>query len=121
MKFLLDENFPKTAVAFLTSSGHQAVDFPRNCGRRLKNPEVFQKAQRLSVVLLTTDRDFFHTIPLLYPEHAGVVVVALRQPNRAGIIMRLEWLLGHIPESAFRNRAFQLRDKTCLAFPPIGE
>lgn len=121
MKFLLDENFPKAAVDSLTSSGHEAIDFRGTAEEGMDDSEVFQKARRLGAILLTTDRDFFHTIPLLYPEHPGIVVVALRQPNRAGIISRLEWLLEHVPESSFQNRAFQLRDKTWLAFPPLGE
>jgi hypothetical protein len=29
MKFLLDENFPKAAIAFLESAGHQVFDFRR--------------------------------------------------------------------------------------------
>jgi predicted nuclease of predicted toxin-antitoxin system len=108
MKFLLDENFPKAATAILTASGHEVSDFRGTAEEGMGDSEVFQKAQGLGAILLTTDRDFFHTIPLL------------RQPNRAGILSRLEWLLGHVPESAFRNRAFQLRDKTWLAFPPVA-
>jgi predicted nuclease of predicted toxin-antitoxin system len=104
----------------LASAGHEVTDFRGSLEEGMDDSLVFQKAQGLGAILLTTDRDFFHTIPLLYPEHAGVVVVALRQPNRAGIISRLEWLLSHVPESAFKNRAFQLRDKTWLAFPPVG-
>lgn len=43
MKFLLDENFPKTAVAFLTSSGHQAVDFRGTGEEGMKDSELRDK------------------------------------------------------------------------------
>jgi len=36
-------------------------------------------------VFLTTDRDFFHTIPHIHDKHAGIIVIALRQPNRSTI------------------------------------
>jgi len=36
MKFLRDENFPKTAVAFLERAGHEAFDFRLSTHRGLK-------------------------------------------------------------------------------------
>ncbi|MCU0797116.1 MAG: DUF5615 family PIN-like protein [Akkermansiaceae bacterium] len=86
----------------------------------MEDSEVFQKAQNLGAVLLTTDRDFYHTIPHLFENHFGVVVIALRQPNRNAILSRLESILGQVHEHQFHNRVFQLRDSTWLAYPPIG-
>jgi hypothetical protein len=68
----------------------------------------------------TTDRDFFHTIPWLFAEHHGVIVIALKQPNRAAILLKLEWILEKLPPQSFRNRVFQLRDTSCIATPPLS-
>jgi len=119
MRFLLDENFPKAAVGLLEESSHQAFDFRGTPDEGIEDPAVFSKAQSLGAILLTTDRDFFHTIPHLFETHAGVVVIALRQPNRHAILSRLEWLLAQVAESAFRDRCFQLRDSTWIATPPL--
>lgn len=120
MKFLLDENFPKAATAILTAKGHEVFDFRGTPDEGMADSEVFLRAQSLEAVLLTTDRDFFHTIPHLHETHCGVVVIALRKPNRAAILSRLEWLLSNTSASAFANRTFQLRDSTWLAFPAVG-
>jgi predicted nuclease of predicted toxin-antitoxin system len=120
MKFLLDENFPKAAVVLLRSSGHEVFDIRGTDDEGMEDDALFRKAQVARAVLLTTDRDFFHTVPHLYDEHCGVVVIALRQPNRAAILSRLEWALSTITESDFPNRVFQFRDKTWLAYPSIG-
>jgi len=48
-------------------------------------------------------------MPLLHPEHAGIVVVALRQPSRAAILARLKWFIENVPEP-LANRVFILRD-----------
>ena len=88
--------------------------------RFLLDETVFRKAKDFGAVLLTTDRDFFHTIPHLHDTHCGVIVIALRQPNRAAILSRLEWALSQIAEADIANRVFQLRDKTWLAYPSIG-
>lgn len=72
-------------------------------------------------ILLTTDRDFVHTIPHLFDGHCGVIVIALRQPNRSSILARLEWILSHVGNHQFNNRVFQLRDSTWLAYPPIAD
>jgi predicted nuclease of predicted toxin-antitoxin system len=78
MKFLLDENFPKAAIALLQGAGHEVFDFRGSGDEGMADSEVFQKAQNLSAVLLTTDRDFFHTIPHLFDSHFGVVVMTAR-------------------------------------------
>jgi hypothetical protein len=63
MKFFLDENFPKAAVGLLEGIGHVVFDL-RGSGREgLPDPDVFAEAQLSAAVFLTTDRDFFHTIP----------------------------------------------------------
>ena len=85
MKFFLDENFPKAAAGMLESLGHVVFDLRGTEREGSPDADVFAEAQRLEAVFLTTDRDFFHTIPHLFPLHAGVIVIALRQPNRAGL------------------------------------
>lgn len=121
MRFLLDENFPKTAGIRLIEMGHEVFDFRGTTDEGIDDLALFRKAQQLKAILLTTDRDFFHTIPHLFESHQGVVVIALRQPSRAAIISRMEWLLSHLKSDHFLNRAFQFRDKTWIAYPPIAE
>lgn len=98
MKFLLDENFPKAACAILKSRGHQVIDI------------------RETEVLLTTDRDFYHTVPYLYPQNHGIVVVALHQPNRENIIKKLSWFLDHFGNMPLDNKVFELRDTTYVTY-----
>ena len=119
MKFFFDENFPKAASALLVRFGHEWHD-PRGTDLEGVDDSVLvEEAQRMGAVLLTTDRDFYHTLRHQHPEHAGVVVIALKQPNRSAILARLEWLLEMFDEEDFSGRAFQLRDKTWIAQPPL--
>lgn len=119
MRFLLDENFPKAAISFLEQDGHEVFDFRGSPEQGMKDVQVFEKAQTLQAVLLTTDRDFFHTIPHLFGEHCGVIVVALRQPNRTAILSRLAWVIARVASSSFPNRVFQIRDTNWLSYPPL--
>ena len=109
MRFLLDENFPCSIAAFLRDCGHEAVPFEEACPRGADDESVFLAAQRLGAVLLTSDRDFYHTVPLQHPVHCGIIVVALRQPSRAAIAERLRWFLANNTEP-LANRAVILRD-----------
>ena len=109
MKFLLDENFPRSAADLIEECGHEAVRFDAVCNSGDDDDTVFASAQRIGATILTSDRDFYHTIPLLHPVHAGIVVVALRQPNRAAINSRLKWFMGNV-EEPLGNRVFILRD-----------
>lgn len=119
MKFVLDENFPRTAVEVLIGLGHEAVDI-RNEGLGGSTDEIlFEYCQSLKAVFVTTDRDFFHTIPHLQPEHYGVLVIALKQPNRESILSKLKWFLEGFSPRDIRGRVFQLRDNAWSVYPAI--
>ncbi len=119
MKFVLDENFPRSAVEVLSNMGHEAVNI-RNEGLRGKSDEeLFLFCQDLKGIFLTTDRDFFHTIPHSYPEHFGVIVIALRQPNRERILTKLDWLLKTVSSEDIESRVFQLRDNAWSVYPSL--
>lgn len=118
MRFFFDENFPKAAALLITARGHECIDIRGTKQEGAADDAIFHLAQEQGAVFLTTDRDFFHTIPLLVRDHHGVVVVALRQPNRQGILKRLEWFLEQFENQDINNRVFELRDSTYLVFPP---
>jgi predicted nuclease of predicted toxin-antitoxin system len=111
MNFFLDENFPLTASKLLAEAGHRCyriLDFEPQGG---DDKTVFERAQTLDAVLLSTDKDFFHTVPFLFACHAGVVVITLRQPNRLSILERLRWFIANMPTD-MSNKVYMLRDKT---------
>ena len=66
MTFLLDENFPVSAAAFLRERGHEVHTVRETCGSGSTDEEVFAEAQARRAVLLTSDRDFYRTVPLLF-------------------------------------------------------
>lgn len=114
MKFFLDENFPRSAKSFLLSRGHEVADVHDESMQGSTDLAIFEVAQGKASVFLTTDRDFFHTVPHLFEKHHGVVVIALRQPNRKNILDRLKWFLDNIDEAQIMSKVYQLRDRTYL-------
>ncbi len=119
MKFFLDENFPKAAAGLLEGMGHEVFDLRGTDREGSQDGDIFAEAQHHGAVFLTTDRDFFHTIPHLHTEHSGVIVIALRQPNRQAILEKLSWVLKRFGQDDFASRTIQLRDRTWIAIPPI--
>ena len=120
MKFVLDENFPFSAASWLTELGHDAVDVRSEGLGGSKDDKLFEFCQNLGAVFLTTDRDFFHTIPHLYPKHHGVLVIALKQPNRVKILSKLNWFLENFASMEIHGRVFQLRDNTWSVYPQLS-
>jgi predicted nuclease of predicted toxin-antitoxin system len=62
MNFLLDENFPVAASGLIVETGgrpYRILDFE---SQGAYDKTVFERAQALDAVLLTTDKDFFHTV-----------------------------------------------------------
>jgi len=116
---MLDENFPKAAAELLEGMGHTVYDARERGLIGASDSEIMEVAIELRAALLTTDRDFFHTLHHAFPEHCGVVVIALRQPKRTAILDRLKWFLNLVADESLSRRAFQLRDTTWLAHPPF--
>ena len=114
MKILLDENFPRSAADVIVAAGHVVIPFADVCEFGADDEEVFDRAQKLGAAILTSDRDFYHTVPLVHPEHCGIVVVALRRPNRQSIQTRLKWFFENF-DCPMENRVFILRDYSCRA------
>jgi len=111
MNFFMDENFPKSAHSILTQQRHSCFDARDHLPQGAEDTAVFQLAQKFHAVFLTTDKDFYHTVPFLHPSHHGVVVVSLLQPNRRSLIQHLECFLNHAP-SRMDNTVYLLRDRT---------
>ena len=81
MNFLLDENFPKSAEKLLTDLGHQVIDIRGTELQGIDDFRLFEVAQENRADLLTTDRDFHHTVPLRYSDHHGVIFPIYKQIN----------------------------------------
>lgn len=75
MIFFLDENFPKTAHDYLSGLGHYVLDIRGTKEEGADDASLFEMAQINKVIFLTTDRDFFHTIPQTIPDHYGIIVI----------------------------------------------
>ena len=112
MIFLLDENFPKTAENYLIEQGHQVFDVRSTENEGSDDYTIFTIAQNKKAVFLTTDRDFFHTIPFSFPEHYGVIIIALKQPNRKSLLAKLKWVIEKSGIYDFSNKIILLRDNT---------
>jgi len=110
VKFLLDENFPRAAAGLLEARGHEVLDFRDEGKKGAPDADVMRLASSLNAVLLTTDKDFFHTVPFLFPEHRGVIVVALSQPDRESILKRLRWALQQVGED-MRTTCYLVTDR----------
>lgn len=119
MRFLLDENFPKSANELLLVRGHEVYDYREVGELGDSDVLVIEKAIELCAVILTTDRDFFHSLARRYPEHYGMIVIALKRPTRSAIASKLIWFLDVLGKQPMKGRAIQLRTKTWGAFPPF--
>jgi predicted nuclease of predicted toxin-antitoxin system len=111
MIFFLDENFPKPAVRVLADRGHSSVDIRGTGQEGASDDSLFRLAQEAGAVLLTTDKDFFHTIPLAFQKHNGCIVIALAQPNRSAILSKLDQALRYVEQHGIANQSLLLTDR----------
>jgi predicted nuclease of predicted toxin-antitoxin system len=110
MNFFLDENFPRPAITQLQSAGHSAIHamdvFPPGTTDDL----LFAHAQKERAVFVTTDKDFFHTVPLAFERHHGAIVITLRRPNREELLRRLADALTELGDRSLDSAAWLVSD-----------
>lgn len=83
MRFLIDEDMPRSTAQSLRLAGHEAKDV-REIGLRGKtDAEVFKTAQDLKAILVTADLGFANTLTFPLGSHCGIVVV--RFPNDVSV------------------------------------
>ena len=110
MKFFLDENFPHPAISQLQSAGHSAVHALEIFPPGTADDELFGHAQQEHAVFITTDKDFFHTVPLAFAQHHGAIVITLRQPNRSELLRRLSDALTSLGARNMDNTVWLVTD-----------
>ena len=110
MRFFLDENIPFVCREYLLSLNYEVFDVRGTANEGISDNHIFQLAQELQSVFVTTDRDFFHTVPHLYNSHYGVIVINLRRPNREEILKKLKWVASNINLSELDSKVILLKD-----------
>ncbi len=78
MNFFLDENFPKSIAPILERQGYTIYDIRGTELEGSDDKSIFKLAQEKHAIFLTTDRDFFYTIPNLFKKHYGVIIITVR-------------------------------------------
>ena len=119
MKILVDENIPRMTVTALTEHGHDVLDF--RCSAREGSPDadLWNTVLQENRLLITTDKGFSaHR----RENHAGVLIVRLRQPNRNRIHNRVLLALSRFQEAQWRGLTVVIRDQAISywRFHPIG-
>ncbi len=98
----------------MASLGHTIYDLRGSVQEGIDDLHAFRLAQEHRAMFFTTDKDFFHTLPRLIPEHHGVVVVALRKPNGQMILDRLMAASSRFLQQDLSGQAVLITDTTVL-------
>jgi len=91
VKFFIDENIPKICSELLKNKGFEVIDIRGTKDEGISDKDIFNLSQINKSIFVTTDKDFFHTIPHKHKEHFGIIIFYLKQPNRFHINEKLNW------------------------------
>ena len=110
LKFLLDENTPRSVKRFLEKKGFQVEYVPKGT----TDDVVISLAKSKQAVLLTRDSDFANQI--LYPpkEYYGIVVFEIHPPKPDKIVNALSKLLENIKD--FKGKLFIVKEEEVIVF-----
>jgi len=76
---------------------------------------LFAHAQQEAAVFVTTDRDFYHTVPLAFAQHHGAIIITLRCANRGDLLRRLSDALIALGDRNLNNTVWLVTDTRILS------
>ena len=74
LKFLIDENMPRSTAAVLKEIGHKSMDVRDSNLSGKSDEKIFKFAQREKAVILTADRGFGNILRFPLGKHNGIVI-----------------------------------------------
>jgi predicted nuclease of predicted toxin-antitoxin system len=89
MRFLVDEDLPRSVAPLIKSYGHEALDVRDLSLRGAKDQQIAAYAQSHQLTLVTGDFDFADIRNYPPKDFAGLVVLRLPRNATAGFILKL--------------------------------
>ena len=117
MKVLVDENIPLTSVRRLRQMGHDVLDIRGTTNEGISDEVLFKKACDEKRLLITTDRDF---ASFRDGKHYGILIIALRKPNRQKINKRVVEALEQFSDDQWSDLLVVMRDRTMSTWSRIS-
>ncbi len=74
-------------------------------------PGLFALALHHDAVLLTTDRDFLHSVHFRQQPHPGIILVTLRRPNAIAITEKIGWAMNFLSNQPISSRCLLITDR----------
>ncbi len=110
LKFLLDENIPRSVKRFLEDMGFSVECVPKG----VEDNAVMSFAKEKKAVLLTRDSDFANLV--LYPpeDYFGIVVFRIHPPRPDKITRALSLLLKNVEN--FEGKLFVVEEGGFIVF-----
>jgi hypothetical protein len=105
-------------VEALKAQGHNVRDVRGTSDEGVPDGRLWQVAQQDDRLLITTDKGFAVN---RQRDHAGVLIVRLRQPNRRAIHDRILLTLARFAESKWRGTIVVVRDRAVSVWPPLQD
>lgn len=107
MKIFVDENIPLVTVKELVLQGYDVIDIRGTDDQGIMDEVLWQKAQDLECLLITTDKGF--AIHRDEPHH-GILIIRLKQPSRQKIHQRVLQALKRYPPKQWPRLMVVMRD-----------
>lgn len=103
MKFLTDENLPRSTVQMLRELGHEVKDVREAKLSGFSDRKLFEIAKNESRILVTLDKDFGNILYFPPKEHSGIIVLRLRQPTQKHITSILRNFIQQMDEDELKQ------------------
>jgi predicted nuclease of predicted toxin-antitoxin system len=108
MDILVDENIPLKSVKQLQQMGHNVLDIRGTADEGISDELLWNKACQEKRLLITTDRGFARYRDM---KHYGLLIVALRRPNRLKIDERVIEAMKLFSPEQWQGLLVVMRDK----------
>ncbi len=114
MKILADENIPKMSVQALRQLGHDVLDIRGTADQGMSDEALWELAQQEERLMITTDVGFTQ---YRFEQHYGILIIALKQPNRDKIHERIMLAIAQFREEQWPGIIVTMKDVVQSVWP----
>ncbi len=107
MKICVDEKIPLITVEELRNLGHDVLDIRGTADQGIPDDVLWAMIQHDNRLLVTTDKGF---VQYRDEQHAGILIVRLRQPNTGKIHERVMQAMEQFSETEWPGLVVVMRD-----------
>lgn len=110
MRFITDENIPRTVIRMLRDLDHDVKDIVESGLTGMEDDDIIRMGLNEGRIIITHDKDFGDILSYPLKEHSGVILIRLRVPTPNNTRQAISRVLAAVPKERMQGQVVVVED-----------